>query len=680
MKFSSAAAVLACGISVAAADFTTYIGDAYQYTVTAIAVDSAGNTYATGSRAVTVSPSATANDVFITKIDPAGNVTLVATFSGKVNDQANGIAVDPAGNIYIAGNSTSPNFPLLHALQTTPGPMAIYGTGFLVKIKPDGTPVYSTYIGGTAGPSIMNAVAADAQGNAYITGQTFAKDYPRTAGMPAGGAGGGLSPGSVSAAFVAKISPAGDKIVYAGGIASTTRACGAGSTCFLSTLANVGTGIALDPAGNAYVSGNAYGTGLPTTPGVLQPSGIGGFVAKVKADGTGLAYLTLLSTANNLFGGAMPGSNPATLAYAIAADATGAAYVSGATSDPNFPATPGAFQSKLPVPPISPTFPPASAFVAKLDSAGTSVVWASFLGGTQNDLAHTIALDPSGDVWLSGTAQSTDFPITSGFPGGTEYLAEFNPTGSSMLYGARYPTASVSTALAIDPAGVLHYAGISGLVATLTPGQPAVPRIFGLTNAAFSRLSGRVSPGEAISIYGLHLSPETSLTIDGAAAPILYTSDTQINAVTPLALQNTTTATLRLSVSAADLPEFRLAVDVAIPEVFRMSDGSAAAINQDGTLNSKDNPAKAGSIVSIWATGTGWIQGTDGQIQTEVQPFGTCAIYNESHQGAVVTYSGAAPGLITGIVQINFQVNGTGPFTLTNSGKVSSPFNIYTAP
>ena len=654
-----------------ASDYATYIGDAYKYQVTAITTDASGNTYVTGSRAVVAQTPSNLTDIFVSKLDASGNLTLIATLSGKESDQANGIALDPVGNIYIVGSTSSSDFPLHHPLQSAPGSGL---TGFLVKMAPDGTLLYSTYLGGTIGDSGMNSVASDAQGNAYVTGLTFASDYPRTAGLPAAAAA-GPGPGEISVAFFAKISPAGDKILFAGGFGATTRACDCCSSCFLSTLVTTGTAIAVDAGGNVYIAGNTNGLGLPTTSGALLANGIGAFVAKVNASGTGIAYMTYLGAGVN-----SPGiGTVATDGIAsIAVDASGNAYLCGYTADPNFPATTGAFQSALANPELPPFAGPPDAFVAKLNPTGGAMVWATYLGGAATDRATALAVDPGGDVWVSGTTDSFDFPISAGLPGGGEFLAEFNPSGSALLYGIRAPANSLAAALAVDTRGVIHTAGATGVLSTLTPSLSSAPRFFGLTNAAGGSFGGRLAPGEVISIYGLHLGAATpvsaafnsagflpttlgglEVSINGTPAPLLYVSSTQINAVAPIELGGLAGDSVQLTMSGAALPPFRLVVDSAEPEVFRNADRNAAAINQDGTVNSSTNPAKAGSIVSIWATGVG--SGTlglaDGQQQTAAQPGCACIIHNlNQNKDIIPAYAGAAPGMVNGVVQINFQV------------------------
>ena len=715
MQHFAITALLACAVCAHAASYTTYIGDANQYQVSAIATDVNGNTYITGSRAVvpaTLSPySPAATDVFVSKLDPSGNLTLLGTFSGKGIDRAYGIAVDPSGNIYVVGNTTSTDFPLHNPLQSV-----VYtategvgdGTGFLMKLSADGIPVYSTYLGGTAGYSALTSVATDAQGNAYVTGTTEAQDYPHTPGMPAGSVWGtGIF--DFSGAFFAKIDPEGKQILYAGALTGPVPGCETsleGSSCLLMSAPTSGSAIAVDVAGNAYIAGNA-GMALPTTTGALLTVGIGAFVAKVNAGGTGLVYVTYLGP-----GILQPtiGTYDADFATAIAADGAGNAYVSGFTADPAFPATAGAFQTALDNAATPPLVGPYDAFVAKLNPTGSAMVWATYLGGSENDQAQTIAVDSAGNVWVSGTTMSADFPAkVSVTPGGAEFLAELNSTGSALSYSAVFPSGMAATALAVDAGDTVHVGGATGLISAFSPGsapgQTFDPWMFGMANAAGGSLAGRLAPGELISIYGLHLGPVApvaatfdaagflpttlggvQVTINGTPAPLLYVSDTQINALAPVELAAGSAVEFEIAQNGAPLPAFRVMVDIAAPGVFRNPDGSAAAINQDGTVNSQANPAPLGSYVAIWATGTGYFPGSDGQLVTGANDFcnlmGTCNVVS-AFDGSQVNlyYIGAAPGMVNGVVQIDFQVSAAiNGYYLSVDGISSGIFSVSTTP
>ena len=695
MKSSAVMALLACAVVAHAASYTTYIGDAYQYQVSAIASDASGNTYITGSRIVepnAPSPNGEGvTDIFVAKLDLSGNLTLIGTFSGKGIDHGNGIAVDPSGNIYIVGDTTSPDFPLRNPLQSIAyTPVGIgNGSGLLMKLAPDGSLIYSTYLGGMLGPSSMSSVAADAEGNAYMTGWTAASDYPHTPGLPAGSV--STSPVEyISAAFFAKINPAGSQIVYAGAI-SGVPSCGA--ICQGGTVSTAGNSIAVDPAGNAYIAANTSGS-LAGTPGALLASGTGAFVFKVSAAGTGLVYLTLLGAGNvELMVGTV-----ATDSVSIGADGAGNAYIAGSTADPSFPATAGAFQS---------AFAGAAAFVAKLNPTGSAMVWATFLGVA--DAAQTIAIDSTGNVWVSGTTKSTDFPTkVSVTPNGSEFLAELNSTGSTLSYSALFPSDTVAAALAVDAGDTVHVAGATGLISAFpagsAPGQTSAAWTLGIANAAGGGLSGRLAPAELISIYGLHLGPAApvsatfdaagflpttlgglEVTINGISSPLLYVSATQINAVAPIELTAGSAVALRITQNGVPLPDFRVMDDIAAPAVFVNSDDSAAAINQDGTVNSQANPAPSGSYVSIWATGTGYSPGSDGQMATGPNEFCEpgllyCPVFQYDGTPVNVSYTGAAPGEVNGVIQINFQVTGSQSYYLSVDGINSSIFVIHTTP
>ena len=257
---------------------------------------------------------------------------------------------------------------------------------------------------------------------------TYSSAFPVTPGLPAGGV---IPPGSISptsAAFLTKISAAGDRIVYSSRISGHQKNCGAGSSCFLSSRSTVGTAIAVDAAGNAYLAGNTDTADLPTTTGALLTQGTGAFVAKVNAAGTALVYLTYLGPGYQPLS---PNTNPANTVTGIAADAAGNAYVTGSTFDDAFPATPGAWQTVRKG--------ETDAFAGKLNPQGSAMVWASYLGGKGADGAHAIALDASGNVWLNGTTASTDFPNQTGWSQGGDFVTGLNAAGSSLIYSSRLP-------------------------------------------------------------------------------------------------------------------------------------------------------------------------------------------------------------------------------------------------
>ena len=662
------AATLCLLAALPAADFTTYIGDDKDYRVARVLADPSGNTYVAGTRD---------GGIFVIKLDTAGKIALFATLSGKGMDQPNDLAVDAAGNLYLAGATSSALLPLSNALQSTPGP------GFIVKFSPDATQLlYATYF-----PAAVQALALDAAGNIYVTGSTYSAAFPVTPGLPAGTV---TPPGSInatSAAFLTKISAAGDKILYSTRISGHQKNCGAGSSCFLSSRSTLGTAIAVDAAGNAYLAGNTDTADLPTTSGALLGQGTGAFVAKVNAAGTALAYLTYIGPGSQPLS---PNTNPANIVNGIAADAAGNAYVTGSTFDDAFPATAGAFQTKR----VGGT----DAFAAKLNPQGSAMVWASYLGGKGDDAAHAIAVDSKGNVWMSGTTASADFPNQQGWSQGGDFVAGLNAAGSALIYSSRLPDDTAAASLAVDAAGTLHFAGYGGLVSTLSPTAALAPRIFGITNSAFGPAGGRITGGELISIYGPHIGPPAPVTavpdasgmmprflggvqvlINGSPVPLLYVSDSQVNAVTPLFLSGIT-AQVQVTFNGVATADFVAAVLNAIPEIFQRADGTAAAVNQDGSINSPEHPAPPGSIVAIWATGIGvtpFGAAQDGRIAPSASDFGCCAIWAPSL--ANVVYGGAAPGIVAGVVQVNFQVPAQFDLyvTLASGGATSHPVQIY---
>lgn len=501
-----------------AGEFTTSLVATYPYTVSAITTDSSGNTYGVGSRelggdlyaaiisglifvnpvaGITTTVLTGGYDVFVAKLDPNGKVLFTDTFAGKGIDLGSAIALDLAGNIYIAGSTTSPDFPLSAALQTEPNPA--YGTGFIIKLSNDGTTIlYSTYFGGHLCGTLINALATDSQGNLYLTGTTTALDFPHTAGMPFGQVN---QPGvQTTGAIMASISAAGDKILYSGAFVGTSLDCTTNfGLCSDEPRETSGAGISVDAAGNAYMAANTNTTNLPTTLGVLAPTGVGAFIAKVIPAGT-VSYSTYLCSTETI-----EGSTTAYLAgqsvTAIVVDAAGNAYLGGLTEDPNFPTTPGSFQPLLNGPTLT-----VDGFLSKLNPTGSAMIWSTFLGSfsTLDTITYvqSLAVDASGNVWASGGTNASTFPNANGWITGPEFLVGLNASGSKLTYSALYPIGTVAQAIALDASGLIHAAGTNGLLSTIAPTIAPAIEIFAFQNGAGGSTTARISPAEVITIYG----------------------------------------------------------------------------------------------------------------------------------------------------------------------------------
>jgi uncharacterized protein (TIGR03437 family) len=627
MRFLILLAILAttaCG-----ADFTTYIGPAgvgQSGGVAAIATDSAGNTYVTGSH---VSYNyVTGVNAFVTKLDSAGNIVSTVSLG---TGYANAIALDSAGNIWVGGQDLST--PLVNPLQSTG---VGNGVGSLVKMAPDGTVLYSSYFGGTLGNSGVNGIATDQSGNVYVTGFTAASDFPTTVGLPATPLGEG--PGTVYGLFAAKLNSTGQKILYSTVIAGAPDC----ASCFVNTPSTVGAGIAIDGAGNALVVGNTNTAVLVTATG---GSGAGAFVFKINAAGDQLVYFTYVgaSVGNS-------GSPDTASASPITADASGNAYVAGQSNN--------------------------QGFATKLSPSGTTV-WSTPLGGPSTTTVNAISLDSSDNVWLTATTGTRSAP-------GESFVDELSADGSDFLYSEEFPAGEAGRGIAVDQSGEVHFAGSLGLISTIAEGQPLAPRALSIVNAGSGQLTGTIAGGEVVSIYGLGVGPTTPMAatpvngffptslggvqvlVNGNAIPLLYVSASQVNAEIPSSVDGgrlgSGIAVVQVMNNSAPLPDFRLAEAASVFGAFYSSGAYLAVTNQDGTVNSETNPAKAGSYVSLWATGFGSVTGVtmDGAVATVANNYcSSCLVTFSSYSYSVtetVQYAGPSPGLIDGLMQINVMI------------------------
>jgi uncharacterized repeat protein (TIGR01451 family) len=387
--------------------YLTYLGGSSSDNGNAIAVDSAGNAYAAGttlSRDFPITNGAAQQnfrgagvfgDAFVTKLDPNGASLIYSTYlGGSSDDVATAISVDALGQAYVAGATRSRNFPVTaRAFQGTyggdPGNVAGFGgDGFVAKLDASGsTLMYATYFGGQGEDSI-SAITVDGAGNAIVTGATTSSNFPVTLGAVQtkyGGSASGTSSGGD--AFVAKLNPVGSALIF------STYLGGSGD--------DAGSSVETDASGNIYVQGVTGSPNFPTSQ-PLQASLAGKsdiFAAKLDPMGSTLLYSTYLGGSDDDFG-------VGTL------DAFGSVYLTGSTSSTNFPLL-HAFQ---------PYFGNTDAFVAKLDPTGATLVYSSYLGGSDSDFGAAIARDAGGNLWLAGSTFSHNFPTLnapqSAFGGG----------------------------------------------------------------------------------------------------------------------------------------------------------------------------------------------------------------------------------------------------------------------
>ena len=304
---------------------------------------------------------------------PAGNALVFSTFLGGNEDEGYGIAVDGAGSAYVTGLTYSTDFPTQSAYQAT-----LRGTynAFVTKLTPAGDALaYSTYLGGSGLGDAGWGIAVDGAGSAYVTGYTQSTNFPTQSAYQASYQGG------IQDAFVTKLTPTGNALVY--------------STYLGGSSWDGGYGIAVDGAGSAYVTGGTTSWNFPTQSAYQATNqGVGNaFVTKLAPAGNALVYSTCLGGSGN------------DQAYGIAVDAAGSAYVTGLTSSTNFP-TESAYQ---------PTDQGGGwdAFVAKLTPAGNALAYSTYLGGSDRDFVFGIAVDGAGSAYVTGTTRSANFPTQS---------------------------------------------------------------------------------------------------------------------------------------------------------------------------------------------------------------------------------------------------------------------------
>ena len=380
-------------------------------------------------------------------LDPA-----VLVYAGYIGGSSSaGIAVDSVGNAYVTGTTAGPaTFPATVGPDLTfnGGDLAYLGEtdAFVAKVNAAGTAlVYAGYIGGSGNES-ANGIAVDTAGNAYVTGYTSSTEssFPVTVGPDL------THNGGYDDAFVAKVNAAGTALVYAGYIGGSSS--------------DSGYGIAVDAMGNAYVTGSTDSSEatFPVTvgPDLTYNGYTDAFVAKVNVAGTALVYAGYI------------GGSSGDIGSGIAVDWGGNAYVTGWTGskEDTFPVTVG--PNLIFHDPGKFAFAGFDdAFVAKVNAAGTALLYAGYIGGSLDDFGKAIAVDSVGNAYVTGYTYSTEasFPVTVGpdltYNGGSDaFVAKVNASGTGLVYAGYIggPCDDYGFGIAVDSAGEAYVTGGNG--------------------------------------------------------------------------------------------------------------------------------------------------------------------------------------------------------------------------
>ncbi len=386
--------------------YSTYLGGSGFDAAYAVATDSAGNVYTTGQTASFDFPLSdagtgvrTTRAVFVTKMSAdASHILFTTILASTGNDCGQGLALDGSGNIWVAGIAGSSGFPTtMNALHSASNGGQ---DAFVAKLDPTGRLSYATYLGGSGTDAGMG-IAVDQTG-VYVAGYTGSTNFPITQGAPQTTFQGGFFD-----AFLLKLNLPGSALLYStylGGLGNDTAAA-----------------IAVDGKGDACVAGQTASSSLPLSNAIQSNYGGNGdiLLGCLNSAGTAWNLLTYL-------GGSGPDA-----ATAIALDSSGNIYLTGTTYSPNFPVSSGAYQAA----------PQGDydAFAVKLNPTGTAIVFSTLLGGSGSDSGTAIAIGASGAVWVAGYTSSVNFPATVS-PGFTGYydgfITELSSDGTSLPFAS----------------------------------------------------------------------------------------------------------------------------------------------------------------------------------------------------------------------------------------------------
>jgi uncharacterized protein (TIGR03437 family) len=689
-----------------AVNFSSYLGGSLADAATAMAIDAEGWVYLTGTTTspdfpgYAVTGATGAQHAFLAKMHPAltgvESMGFCTWFGGNGHETPTAIAVDAKGVIYIAGHSSSADFPV-----TDNGAQLKSAGGtdlFLIKLGVFGDSlVYSTLLGG-AGNETGGGLAINSDGIAYLAGGTASRDFPVTSTalqkalrgtsdavlarvdttVPSGSLTWSSYFGGSADDSAAALALDSGEIAWVGGTTQSADFPKAGK--YLGEYPGVASGFVarIDMSGHnaaplystvlgaaggrtevravaADAAGNVAAAGITESP--LYPTS--SFAVRRTPGGAGDAFFTIVSpfsptdviTYSTLLGGAGRDA-----ANALTLDAQGIYWVAGSTASSAFPASTDAFQQ----------FGGNKAFLTGLNPrkiGSLALVYSTAIGGNKETVAQAVVADKYGNPYVTGRTTATDFPL------GTRRFQDV-PAGAEegFLTVFEFQPLPKPQRLIVPNSPLGNNSGGGGAGSTGRPSFTAS----GISNAA-SAVAGVIAPGEIVRISGANLGPDTPagaqldqdgkvatsiaqifVTFDGTLAPLLSVSAEEILAIVPYEVAGRVSSSVLVTNYAQISDAVVVPVADAMPGIF-----ASTLANQDGSTNSSDNPAAPGSLISFLATGEGQTDpaGVNGLFTTGTPPVPVLPLrVLIDGVNAVVVSAGEAPGRPAGYLQVVAQI------------------------
>jgi hypothetical protein len=640
--------------------YSTLLGNGEAVGGAGIAIDSAGNAYVTGTVQAASFPIVNAfqptmngpADAFISKINPSGSALVYSTYLGGSDlNGANGIAIDSAGDAYVTGSTYATDFPTVNPLYTHVEGNNNNWSAFVSKLNATGSAlIFSTYLG-VYGWTYGNAIAVDSVGSVYVTGETYDYDFPTVNPVQAN-----IAAGGAPDAFIIKLDYTGQIIDF--------------STFLGGNGEDAGTGITVDPNFQPYFTGVTNSTNFPANltlgPIAKDPTGTHIFVGKMDFGGALVDFLTELGGSSGDFSTGIAVSPTCAGAPTICYDT----YLTGYTNSVDFP-------TLNPIQPTclscGPDLGNNAAFVLQLNSANGGLIYSTYLTGGMGEQALGITLDSSLNAYVTGWTMSPDFPTVNpiqatcsscsgnangqGFP--TDgFVTEVNAAGSALLFSTFLGgnNGDSGAGIAVDSSGDIFVTGgtESTNFPTYNPIQASTTQ-----SAAFVT---EISPGNGTPIA----SPSpTSLTFDPQNVGTNSTAQT-------VTVTNTGNGTLTIStvmIGGTNPGDFSTSADLCSGATVAPGGSCTLSVKftptasgtRSASLDFPDNASNSPQTVTLSGTGTGPVVSLSSPLTFSAQMVGTTS----SSQAVTLTNTGNASLTFSAIAI-------TAPFAIATSGTTCS--------